>query len=50
LPATATNGFGTRPVKGRIRVPNPAAKTMALAGRKVDIEALAANCCTMDRI
>jgi hypothetical protein len=37
LPATATNGFGMRSVNGRILVPNPAAKTMALGGKKEDI-------------
>src|SRR4029077_10789590 len=37
LPATVINGFGTRSVNGRILVPNPAAKTMALAGREEDI-------------
>ena len=39
LPATATNGFGTRSVNGRIRVPNPAAKTKTLAGMNEDIGA-----------
>src|SRR5580704_12601449 len=31
-PATCTSGFGIRSVKGRMRTPRPAARTMALAG------------------
>ena len=31
-PATGTSGFGIRSVKGRIRTPRPAARTMALVG------------------
>jgi hypothetical protein len=32
LPATRTNGFGIVSVSGRIRVPSPAASTMAQRG------------------
>src|SRR6185312_13626115 len=32
LPATSTSGFGLRSVSGRMRVPSPAASTMAVFG------------------
>ena len=32
LPATLTSGLGVESVKGRMRVPNPAARTMARRG------------------
>src|SRR5712671_1665292 len=36
-PATRTSGFGIRSVRGRMRTPRPAARTMALVGGLIDI-------------
>src|SRR5690606_29927598 len=36
-PATSTSGFGTEAVIGRMRLPRPAASTIAVPGRKVSI-------------
>ena len=40
LPATGTSGFGNASVRGRMRVPRPAASTMARVGELVFIPVL----------